>query len=57
MWWGEVMKFKEVESGLYFFRSYNKSDNKKLSPYSYLNLVSTNKTNFTRRQVEISDCA
>ena len=53
---GKVLKFEEVESGLYLLRSNNES-NKKVSAYSYLTLVKANKSQFTTREVKRADAA
>ena len=53
----KVMKFMEIESGLYIWRpeginvDRNKNSNKPISAYSFLNLVSGNKKHFTTRQI------
>ena len=54
---GKVLKFVEVESGLYLLSSNKSSNNKKVSAYSYLTLVRANKDDFTNRQVKRADTA
>ena len=53
---GRVLKFEEVESGLYLLRS-NNDTNRKISAYSFLTLVKTTKENFTRRECKRADAA
>ena len=48
-----VMKFDEVRYGLYVVTGNKHNNTKKLiSGYSFLNLVSSNKSKFTRREIE-----
>ena len=54
---GKVMKFNEVESGLYLLSNWNKITKEKVSAYSYLTLVKANKSNFTKRQLKRADMA
>ena len=54
---GKVMKFNEVESGLYLLSNCNKITKEKVSAYSYLTLVKANKSNFTKRQLKRADMA
>ena len=54
---GGVLKFKEVESGLYLLSSKNNLTNQKISAYSFLNLVKANKSDFTKRQLKRADLA
>ena len=54
---GKVLKFKEVESGLYLLSSTDKFSNQKISAYSYLTLVKANKSDFTKRQLKRADIA
>ena len=51
---GKVMKFVEVNAGLYIWKpSYNaKISSKTISPNSFLTLVEGNKANFTKREVD-----
>ena len=51
-----VLKFEEVESGLYLLRK-NNCTNKNVSAYSFLTLVRANKADFTTRQVKRADIA
>ena len=51
-----MLRFKEVESGLYLLRRNNNTNNK-VSAYSFLTLVRVNKENFTNRQVKRDDVA
>ena len=51
---GGVLKFEEVKSGLYLLRN-NNDTNKKISAYSFLTLVKSNKENFTSREVKCVD--
>ena len=51
-----VLKFTEVDSGLYLLRNTNLI-NRKISAYSFLTLVKSNKANFTSRQVKRADLA
>ena len=53
---GETIKFEEVESVLYLIHS-NNVTNKKISAYSFLILVKSNKGNFTTREVKRADMA
>ena len=53
---GGTLKFEEVKSGLYLLRSINVT-NKKISAYSFLTLVKSNKENFTTREVKRADMA
>ena len=53
---GKVLKFEEVESGLYLLHT-NNITSKKVSAYSFLTLVKSNKANFTSRQIKRSDMA
>ena len=54
---GGILKFKEVESGIYFLSSSNNFNKQKVSVYSYITLVKANKSNFTRRQLRKADMA
>ena len=54
---GKGIKFKEVNTGIYLTSRNNSNNDRKFSAYSYLTLVSANKTEFTKRQVERSDGA
>ena len=45
---GKILKFEEVESSLYLLHS-NNITSKKVSAYSFLTLVKSNKVNFTSR--------
>ena len=53
------MKFFEVESGLYLYRPphQNNDTRGKISAYSFLTLVSANKSDFTAREVKKADVA
>ena len=55
----KVMKFKEVQSGLYTWipGSTDNIYNKKNSSYSFLSLVSDNKNKFTRREIKQAEKA
>ena len=46
---GKAVLFKEVKSGMYLMSRNNQGNNKKVNAYSYLILVSANKTDFTKR--------
>ena len=48
---GGMLKFEEVESGLYLLHS-NNVTTKRISAYSFLALVKSNKANFTTREVK-----
>ena len=50
------MKFEEVESGLYLLQKSN-NNNKKVSAYSFLTLVKSNKSLFTSRKVKRAEIA
>ena len=52
----KVLRFEEVESGLYLLRS-DKYIKNKVSAYSFLTLVRANKENFTAKQVKQADAA
>ena len=54
---GKVLKFVEVETGLYLLSSKKTTSNKKVSAYSFLTLVRANKNDFTSRQVKRADAA
>ena len=54
---GKVLKFKEVESGLYLLSSIDNFSNQKTNAYSYLTLVKANKSDFTKRQLKRADIA
>jgi hypothetical protein len=54
---GKVLKFKEVESGLYLLSSSDKFTKQKVSAYSYLTLVKANKSNFSKRELRRADIA
>ena len=55
----EVMKFIEVRAGLYVWKPEHNTNllNKQISSYSFLSLVSENKSNFTRRELKRIDDA
>ena len=52
----KVLRFEEVESGLYLLRS-NKYIKNKVSAYSFLTLVKANKKKITAKQVKQADAA
>ena len=54
---GQILNFKEVESGIYMFFPIirSKHNNENISSYSFLTLVNDNKSNFTRREVKMAD--
>jgi len=54
---GKMLKFREVEFGVYMFcfKVVNKHNQAKVGGYSFLTLVSKNKSNFTRREVKMPD--
>ena len=56
---GKILKFKEVEPGLYMFCPIIKVKNnrEKVSSYYFLTLVSGNKSNFTRWEMKMADLA
>ena len=54
---GKVLKFAEVESGLYLLKNIKIETNKKVSAYSYLTLVKENRSNFTEKQLKRADSA
>ena len=54
---GKVLKFVEVESGLYLLQNNKPDTNKKISAYSYLTLVKANRSNFTAKQLKRADLA
>ena len=55
---GSIIKFEEVGSGLYLFKSKKlKQSNKKISDYSYLIVVAGNKENFNNREISRADKA
>lgn len=55
----KILKFEEVESGLCIFcvKHNNNNSSQKDSAYPFLTLVSSNKENFTRREVEMTNKA
>ena len=54
---GKKMVFEEVESGLYLYRMNGKNNHskKRVSSYSFLTLVETNKSLYTSRQIKLAD--
>jgi hypothetical protein len=52
-----VIKFEEVDSGLYLHSTEHNASNTNISAYSFPQLVSENKSNFTRTEVEGADRA
>ena len=56
---GRQMEFKEIQSGLYMWRPNSKVNlnNVKVSRYSFLNLVSTNKNMFTNEEIKRANLA
>ena len=54
---GKKMEFKEIQSGLYMWNPIGESNinNVKVSRYSFLNLVSSNKKSFTKDEVKRAD--
>ena len=58
MWGGgKSLKCNEVESGLYLSQGKHNNNNNSqtVSVYSFLTLISTNKSNFTRHKVKMAD--
>ena len=53
---GNVIKFEEVDSGLYLLQKSN-NNSKKVSAYSFLTLVKSNKSLFTSREVKRAEIA
>ena len=55
----QTLKFKEIESGLYMFYLIIKDKHikSKVREYSVLTLVSANKSNFTRHEIQMTDSA
>ena len=55
----KILKFEEVESGLYLFRGKhnNKNINLKVSAYPFLTLASANMISFTSREVQMANKA
>ena len=51
---GKVLKFVEVESGLYLLKTNNVDTKTNISAYSFLTLVKVNGNNFTKRAVNKS---
>ena len=55
------LKFERMKNGLYIWKPFNNNNantnNKKVSPYSFLTLVEANKENFTRREIKGADDA
>ena len=54
---GTVVKFTEVESGLYLYNTEDKLNKTNFSDYSFPQLVSENKMNYTRSEIEGADKA
>ena len=55
----KIMRFVEISAGLYLWKPEHKSNllNKQISSYSFLGLVSENKSNFTRIEMKRIDNA
>ena len=55
----QVMRFTEIAAGLYIWKPETNTNlvNKQISSYSFLGLVSTNKSNYTRRELQRVDAA
>ena len=54
---GKILKFVEVESGLYLLKVINVDTKQKISAYSFLTLVKANRNDFTKRQLIRADKA
>jgi hypothetical protein len=55
---GTIMKFKEYQSGLYYYDTGNSNSNtinKSVDAYLFLNTVANNKAKYTRREIEGAD--
>jgi hypothetical protein len=54
---GRILRFQEIESGLYLFNNRTNKLKKPISGYSFLTLVKANKQAFTRREIAAADAA